>query len=126
MLLVTCAYIPSPAEASSSPKENWHQCTTATKKKHAPLGLNLITLTAAECLLSVERYSTRGGWGAKGPESGVFEIAVDDDGGMMFGRTNHIFGKMIELRRVFKIDWNVKTHSDVIIFAASCQPVAQG
>ena len=51
-------YAPSPAEAMSSPAIRVNMRIDASKLKHAPLGENLTTFTAAECLLSVARYST--------------------------------------------------------------------
>jgi len=56
-------------------KESWH----------IPLGENRTTFTAAECLLRVARYSTRGGLGIFGADS--LSTTIE---GLMLGCTIHI------------------------------------
>ena len=61
-----------------------HECQChENASEHVPFGLQRTTLTAAECLLSVARYSTRGGRGV------VVSVPAfsSTDGGMMFGWT---------------------------------------
>ena len=56
---------------------------------HVPFGLNLTTFTAPECLVSVERYSTRGGCGVeRRPEDEQLPVETGD--GKKFGRTSQI------------------------------------
>lgn len=53
---------------------------------HVPFGENRTTFTAAECLLKVARYSTRGGLGALGAESCSSRVE-----GLMLGCTIHTY-----------------------------------
>ena len=86
---MTCSiarYTPSPADAMSSPVFAFEDKTTRVFRVECiPLGLHLTTLTGAECLLSVARYSTLGGRGVAPSEP----EAATTDSGRMFGCTIH-------------------------------------
>ena len=71
-------------------RQSQYTCTR-DKGIRVPFGLNLTTLTAAVCLLSVERYSTRGGCeGTCGPELDGFPAAAIGVGKIL-GLTNQIY-----------------------------------
>jgi len=80
-------HVPSPAEAMSSPTSIISPMHKSMKEHtNVPLGENRTTLTGAECRLSVERYSIRGGRGATG-----FGSSLTSDTGRMFGYTIHTY-----------------------------------
>jgi hypothetical protein len=92
------------------------------------LGEKRTTFTAAECRLSVARYSTLGGLGegtsAFAPEVEVEALATGSTG-MIFGCTIHIFKFQFSFvkttRSATRIDH--KSHPDVIILAAGSKSV---
>lgn len=106
-------YIPSPAEAISSPTNiEWY--SVILRVKHVPLGLQRTTFTAAECLLRVARYSTLGG--LPGPASAPALSLTDD--GMIFGWTIHNYDK--DEPHIFILKPWI-TYYDMVVFATCGQ-----
>lgn len=84
-------------------------------RRDLPSGENRTTLTGAVCLLSVARYSTRGGCGA-----GVADAEVDalfaTDGGRIFGCIIHTYESSSFKTRTLGVFMH-QTDPNVVVFA---------
>lgn len=82
-----------------------HECQChENASEHVPLGFHRTTFTAAECLLSVARYSTLGGRGVVASVS----ASSNTDGGMMFGCTNHNYAQWSMYQRIHHCRMSLK------------------